>query len=98
MFNIVHNGRTVGQLSKKSSIALRMMSDNINYLSGFFVSEVFYWTYEDTLRSDERRMAEYLKDPGKYRYKEPEMYAPKWCADAKKQRYIFIVNIAGYGQ
>ena len=42
-------------------------------------------------------MAEYLKNPGKYRYRQPEMYAPKWCEDAKKQKFIFIVNIAGYG-
>ena len=98
VYNIKWNGINIGQLSKSSSIAKAMDDDNLSTLNGFYISDIFYWTYEDTLRSDERRMAEYLKDPGKYRYKEPEMYAPKWCADAKKQRYIFIVNIAGYGQ
>ena len=97
VFDIVHNETNVGQLSKNSSIALRMEAENKDILTGFFVSEVFYWTYEDTQKSDERRMAEYLKNPGKYRYRQPEMYAPKWCEDAKKQKFIFIVNIAGYG-
>lgn len=98
VYNIKYSGVNIGQLSKSSSIAKAMDDKNLKTLNGFYVSDVFYWTFEDTEKSDERRMAEYLQNPGKYRYREPEMYASKWCAEAKNQGYIFIVNIAGYGQ
>lgn len=87
-FNIVHNGYIVGQLSRKSSIARKMDSENKDILNGFFVSDVFYWTYEDTLSADRRTEKETGRNPD---------FASKWCAEAKKQGYIFIVNIAGYG-
>ena len=43
----------IGQLSKSSSIAKAMDDDNLSTLNGFYISDIFYWTYEDTLRSDE---------------------------------------------
>lgn len=43
-YNITHNGNIVGQLSRRSSIAHRMETDDIELLTGFFVSDVFYWT------------------------------------------------------
>lgn len=88
-YNIVHNGKYVGQLSQKSNIAKRMDVENKDMLNGFFVSEVFYWTYEDTLAADKRAEEETGRNPN---------YASGWCAEAKNQGYIFIVNIAGYGQ
>ena len=97
-YNIIHNGSIVGQLSRSSSIAHCMETDNIERLTGFFVSDVFYWTYQDTVNSDKRRMSEYLSNPGKFHYKQPVLYASKWCSDAREQGYIFIVNIAGYGK
>lgn len=98
VYNIKYNGINIGQLSKSSSIAKAMDDGKVSVLNGFYISDVYYWTYEDTEKSDERRKAEYQKYPEKYRYKEPEMYAPKWCDEAKKQGFIFIVNIAGYGK
>lgn len=88
-FNIVHNGNNIGQLSRKSSIARRMDSDDIDLLNGFFVSEVFYWTYEDTVAADRRTEEDTGRNPD---------FASGWCDDARKQGYIFIVNIAGYGK
>ena len=88
-FNIIHNGNVVGQLSRKSTIARKMDAENKDVLNGFFVSEVFYWTYEDTLAADKRAEEETGRNPN---------YASGWCAEAKNQGYIFIVNIAGYGQ
>ena len=88
-FNIIHNGNVVGQLSRKSTIARRMDVENKNILDGFFVSEVFYWTYEDTLTADKRAEKEAGRNPD---------YASGWCSEAKNQGYIFIVNIAGYGK
>lgn len=97
-YNITHNGNIVGQLSRRSSIAHRMETDDIELLTGFFVSDVFYWTYQDTVNSDERRVSEYQSNSGTFYYRQPELYASKWCDDARKQGYIFIVNIAGYGK
>lgn len=87
-FNIIHNGNSVGQLSRKSNIAKRMEAEGIDTLNGFFVSEVFYWTYEDTIAADKRAEEESGRNPN---------YASGWCDEAKKQGFIFIVNIAGYG-
>lgn len=87
-FNIVHNGTVIGQLSRKSTIANRMEAESINTLSGFFVSDVFYWTYEDTVAADKRAELENGYNPN---------FSAKWCEAARRQGYIFIVNIAGYG-
>ena len=97
-YNIIHKGSIVGQLSKRSSIARRMEAENKEKLTGFFVSDVFYWTYQDTVNSDKRRMSEFQSNPSKFYYKQPELYASKWCSEAREQGYIFIVNIAGYGK
>lgn len=97
-YDIIHNGSIVGQLSKRSSIARRMEAENKEKLTGFFVSDVFYWTYQDTVNSDKRRMSEFQSNPSKFYYKQPELYASKWCSEAREQGYIFIVNIAGYGK
>ena len=88
VYNVMCNGQIVGQLSKSSSIAQRMDDEEIKRLQGYFVSDVFYWTYEDSLMADQRNMRinGYSTD-----------YASKWCDDAKRQGFIFIVSISGYG-
>lgn len=88
-FNIIHNGNIVGQLSSKSTIAMRMDAEDIGNLNGFYVSEVFYWTYEDTIAADKRAEEKTRKNPN---------FASKWCDEAKNQGFIFIVDIAGYGK
>lgn len=65
-----------------------MESDNLNLLKGFFVSDVFYWTYADSLAADRRAQLSNGYNPN---------FASQWCEEAKKQGYIFIVDIAGYG-
>lgn len=97
-YNIIHNGNCVGQLSRKSSIALRMEAENISYLMGFFVSDIFYWTYQNTLEADKRILQEYNNNPAKFNYIKPLPFASKWCDEARKQGFIFIVDIAGYGK
>lgn len=87
-FNIVHNGITVGQLSRHSNIARRMEADNLDNLNGFFVGDVFYWTYADTVAADERAQRDNGYNPD---------YVSGWGEEAKKQGYIFIVDVAGYG-
>jgi hypothetical protein len=88
VFNILCNGQIIGQLSRSSSIAESMEEGNLNRLQGFFVSDVFYWTYQDSLLADQRnlRINGYATD-----------YASKWCDAARQQGFIFIVSISGYG-
>lgn len=97
-YNIFHNGIIVGQLSQSSSIYHRMEADNIELLTGFFVSDVFYWSYQDTLDADKRKEKEFSKNPAKFNNKKPEPFAPRWCDNARNQGYVFIVDIAGYGK
>lgn len=88
VYNVVCNGSIVGQLSRSSSIVRAMDEQNIGSLDGFFVSDVFYWTYQDSLLADQRnlRVNGYATD-----------YASKWCDAARQQGFIFIVSISGYG-
>ena len=97
VFNVICNGITVGQLSKSSSIRQTMEEMDKSQLQGFFVSDVFYWTYEDTLAADERRRKDYDLNPWKYGHTPPEPFAKGWCDEAKKQGFVFIVSISGYG-
>lgn len=75
-----------------------MEAENISYLMGFFVSDIFYWTYQDTLEADKRILQEYNNNPAKFNYIKPLPFASKWCDEARKQGFIFIVDIAGYGK
>ena len=88
VYNVVCNGNTVGQLSRSSFIVQSMDDGNIRFLQGFFVSDVFYCTYQDSVLADQRnlRVNGYSTD-----------YASKWCDEAKNQGFIFIVSISGYG-
>ena len=81
-FYIVHNGHKIGRLSKASTIKNRAGKDGITSLKNFFVSNIFVWTYEDTLASDSTNN---------------NNFALKWSESARKQGYINIVQIAGFG-
>jgi len=79
---IIHNGIYIGRLSSKSNIRIRAIEDEKDHLKDYFVSNIFVWTYEDTLASDEANNTD---------------FASKWSEEAKKQGYINIVQIAGFG-
>ena len=81
-FYIVHDGHKIGRLSKASTIKNRAGKDGITSLKNFFVSNIFVWTYEDTLASDRANNSN---------------FASKWSENAIKQGYINIVQIAGFG-
>lgn len=81
-YYIIHNGTYIGSLSDKSSIMNRAKTDNIRGLSNFFVSNVFVWTYEDTLNYDKVHK---------------KCYANRWSEEAKQNGYIYIIHIAGFG-
>lgn len=82
-YDIVHNGRYIGRLSSRNSnIMKRAKEDGANVLKGFFVSNVFVWTYEDTLNYDKVHK---------------NCYANQWSEEAKQNGYIYIIHIAGFG-
>lgn len=81
-YYIVHNGHYIGRLSSRSTIRHRAEEDEKKLLKDFFVSNVFVWTYEDTLASDKANNTDFAK---------------KWSAEAIRQGYINIVQIAGFG-
>ena len=81
-FYIVHNGHYLGRLSNKSLIMKRAKEDSVRSMNGFYVSNVFVWTYEDTVASDKANNTD---------------FATKWSDAAKNQGFIYIVQIAGFG-
>lgn len=81
-YYIVHNGTYIGRLSSRSTIQNRAKNEGISGFSNFFVSNVFVWTYEDTLNSDTANNTN---------------FAIRWSEEAKQNDYIYVVQIAGFG-
>jgi len=81
-FYIIHNNSTIGRLSAKSNIIARARANNVYNLEGFYISNVFLWTYEDTIKSDELNGTDFAK---------------KWTRKAKDLGYLYVVQIAGFG-
>ena len=67
-----------------------MARRNVNFLTGFFVSSVVAWTYQDTCQSDENSN---IDNP----YGKKSEFAKSWSQAAIDKGYIYIVMIAGYG-
>lgn len=72
---------TVGKLSNNESRILDRHCDGEDFIDGIFVSDVFVWRYEDTLRIDRQRGTDFAKS---------------WSESAKERGYIYVVDIAGY--
>ena len=72
---------TVGVLSKSESYHVNKACVGRNRVDGLFVSDVYVWRYEDTLRAAGAKAA---------------AFAAKWSPEAVKNGYILIVDIAGY--
>lgn len=81
-YNIYHGTTSIGCLAKGSDIAKAAEINNINRLQGFRVSDICIWTYEETLKA-----AVTGKD-----------FSHLWCENAKKKGYIYVVQIAGFGE
>lgn len=81
-FYIIHNNRKIGRLSSKSNIIERARANNVYNLTGFYVSNVFLWTYEDTIKSDILNGTDFAK---------------KWTTKAKELGYLYVIQIAGFG-
>lgn len=83
VYNIMHNGNIIGQLSNSSQLRQSMEQNGVTQLSDLFVSEVFVWEYVDSKNSDARNNTNYSQN---------------WCEQARQKGYIYIVNIAGFGK
>lgn len=81
-FFITHNGHIIGRLATKSNIIARSRANNVYKLTDFFVSNVFVWTYEDTVNSDVANNTDFAKH---------------WSEEAKQIGSIYVVQIAGFG-
>ena len=81
-FYIIHNNRKIGRLSSKSNIIERARANNVYNLTDFYVSNVFLWTYEDTIKSDILNGTDFAK---------------KWTTKAKDLGYLYVIQIAGFG-
>ncbi len=76
------SNKAIGQLSSNSSIRKQMEQDNIDCLSGLFVSDIFAWEYQDSVRYDSEHQTN---------------YSTRWIQRAKDQGFVYIVQIAGFG-
>lgn len=82
VYNIIYKGQAVGQLAKESNIRQSMDALGLDSLSGYFVNDIFYWSYDDSVQADKRNRTN---------------FASKWSYKAQKEGYIFIVSISGIG-
>lgn len=75
---ILSSDRTqrIGQLSQKSTIAQAMRGQAMTELQGFFISDIFCWTLEDTIKSDEKNGTD---------------YASEWCEEAEGCAFVVTI-------
>ncbi|MCF2518523.1 DEAD/DEAH box helicase [Dyadobacter sp. CY351] len=69
--------RPIGELAGNANIA-----GDHQTVTGFVVSEVVVWSYEDTCRFDLENETNFARD---------------WCTEARDQGYIYLVDFAGFG-
>jgi hypothetical protein len=88
---VTHNGAhfTVNELRKENTNkSIGELASNANIVgkhqsvSGFVVNEIVVWTFEDTCKFDVENGTNYASD---------------WCAEARSQGYIYLVDFAGFG-
>ena len=60
-----------------------MDAQGINRLEGFFVSDIFAWTFEDSKKSDTKNQTN---------------YSDRWGRQARNKGRVFIIEISGYGK
>lgn len=89
---VTHNGAqfAVNELRKENTnIPIGELASNANIVgkhqsvTGFVVNEIVVWTFEDTCKFDAENGTNYARD---------------WCAEARSQGYIYLVDFAGFGK
>jgi RecQ family ATP-dependent DNA helicase len=69
--------KVIGELANDENII-----KNHHKLTGFVVNEIVVWSYEDTLKYDQKNGTD---------------FARYWCQGAKDQNFIYLVDFAGFG-
>lgn len=93
--NIVWHNETIGRLSDSSAIKRKMREDHVNILEGFFISEICVWEYADSVRVDEKNRQNVQNGVLGSR---TTSYSSEWSDPARAQGFVYVVNIAGFGQ
>ena len=73
--------RQIGALSKGENWYVNRACQGVSRIDGLFVSDVYVWRYEDTLRTDKAKNT---------------TYASQWTQEAIQYGSVLIVDIAGY--
>ena len=82
-YNIfTQNGIKLGRLSRNSNIVKSMERFGISTLSGFFLSDVIAYTYDQSVAFDGNNGTN---------------YSQYWCDEAMKKGYVYIPIISGMG-
>lgn len=79
---IIHQGNYIGRLSQNSNIAKMARLQRLQALNGFYISDICVWTYEETVKADAIHGTN---------------FADSWCEAAKRQGFVYVVQIAGLG-
>jgi len=82
------NGKRIGCLSKKTSTSLTNQINGSNQLTGFVCSNIYKWTYEETVNYDNTHKDEHGNNT---------TYVTAWTDEAKKRGYIYLIEFSGYG-
>ena len=82
-YGIYYEGYQIGRLANASAIAQKLRALGKNKATGFFVSDVCVWRYEDVLKSDALKHTTFAKD---------------WGITAQNVGFVHVVQIAGIGQ
>ena len=82
-YGIYYEGYQIGRLANASAIAQKLKALGKNKATGFFVSDVCVWRYEDVLKSDALKHTTFAKD---------------WGITAQNIGFVHVVQIAGIGQ
>ena len=83
------DGNKIGCLSKKVSNSLTNKANGSNELTGFVCSNIYKWTYEETLEYDNTHFDENGNTTN---------YSHAWTETAKQRGYIYLIEFSGYGK
>ena len=81
-FYIVHNKHRIGCLSSNSSIVKTAKQNAVSRLNGYYISDICIWEYDDSCEYDRIHETNFTN---------------MWCQRAKNNKYVCVVQIAGFG-
>jgi ATP-dependent DNA helicase RecQ len=83
------DGKRIGCLSKEFSTSLTNQMNGQNQLKGFVCSNIYKWTYKETVDYDNTHQD---------KHGNKTTYATGWTDEAKQRGYIYLIEFSGYGK